>query len=117
MSRYIKVVLAAVILVVVGITVSVAYWMSGIAPLWVAIEGIGISNVSVARGVFSGNYSTIFSVKNTGNVDALIDMIYINGIPYDNKSFTDKIYMLENPLAHGCHLDHSTYSSKLATRN
>jgi hypothetical protein len=60
------------------------------------MEKLEILNVSLSKDIPSGNYTIVVDLRNTGSADATISMVYINGKPYDDASFVDKISVRES---------------------
>jgi len=84
-SSGISPVVATVILVAIAIVIAiaVAFWASGLVGIFTRFEKIEITAAYVDN---SGN--VVLQFKNTGSAQAVIDMVLINGRPYDISDIT-----------------------------
>ncbi|MEM3070328.1 MAG: archaellin/type IV pilin N-terminal domain-containing protein [Candidatus Bathyarchaeia archaeon] len=93
--RGVSPVIATIIIVAVAIVMSlaVAYWMLGLGGAFTRYEKLEFQSAYVDIG--TNNTDTIFNVtirlKNTGSADATLDMILLNGKPYDSYKDSDEV--------------------------
>jgi len=83
-KRAISAVISTVIIVAVTIAVAiaVAYWMGGLATIFTRFEKIEVKSAYVIRT--GTQYITTITYINTGATATSIDLITINGVPWDS---------------------------------
>ncbi|MEM2996984.1 MAG: archaellin/type IV pilin N-terminal domain-containing protein, partial [Candidatus Bathyarchaeia archaeon] len=87
--RGVSPVIATIIIVAVAIVMSlaVAYWMLGLGGAFTRYEKLEFQSAYVDIGT-NNTDTAVFNVtirlKNTGSADATLDMILLNGKPYDS---------------------------------
>jgi len=83
-KRAISAVISTVIIVAVTIAVAiaVAYWMGGLATIFTRFEKIEVKNAYVVRT--GTQYKINITYINTGATPTSIDLITVNGVPWDS---------------------------------
>ncbi|MBS7609784.1 DUF4352 domain-containing protein [Candidatus Bathyarchaeota archaeon] len=78
-------VIATIIIVAIAISIAiaVAYWMVGITGAFTRFEKLEIISAYAELNKTSKGYNVTMRVKNSGTVDVTIDLIFINGKPFD----------------------------------
>ena len=63
-----------IVAVAIGVSISVAYWVTGIVPAFTRYEELKIGSCYI-----DDSTTTIIVIKNTGSSDATIDSVHVNG--------------------------------------
>jgi len=71
-------VLLLLAIVTVVVTLTIGYWMGGVTSIFTKHEQVDITGAEASR-LEDGGWVITLQVKNTGSVDATLDLLLING--------------------------------------
>ena len=76
MSKPFVLLLLAVVTIV--LTITIGYWMGGVTSIFTKREQVEITGAQANR-LEDGGWMITLQVKNTGSIDAILDLLLING--------------------------------------
>jgi hypothetical protein len=90
-KRGISPVIATIVIVIVALAVSMGggIWLAGTVPAFAMYEELKVSSSYIEN-----SDTVVFHVKNTGNAEATIDVIYVNGRAPDGDGWSATSFQL-----------------------
>ncbi len=86
-------VIATVIIVAVAIAIALAigFWLTGLSGIFTRFEELKILSSYTRYDPATNTFNIVMQVKNTGNVEATINNIFVNNVPIDDTTISSTI--------------------------